>query len=70
MADFSFNCVSCGATTFTVNAASIGSATPVATFICPKCGAYNAVQERPGGGLVVAIDKHATSGAQTPATNG
>jgi len=63
MTEFSFNCVSCGNRTFTVDVASIGmhEATPIATFVCPDCGEYNAVQERPGGGLMVAVDTSAKS---------
>lgn len=61
MEEFAFKCVSCNQTTFTVNTASIGlrQGAPVVTFICPKCGEYNGVQERPGGGLLVTVDKHA-----------
>jgi predicted RNA-binding Zn-ribbon protein involved in translation (DUF1610 family) len=72
MANFSFSCVSCGNATFTLDASSIGigAATPVATFVCPQCGEYNAVQERAGGGLVVAADQHAKSSAGTHPSGG
>jgi hypothetical protein len=31
----------------------------VASFVCPHCGKYTAVQKREGGGVVVAADLHA-----------
>ncbi len=59
---FSFKCISCGRSTFSVDSdALLYGGVAVATFICPHCNECNAVQARPGGGLVVAIDKQVNS---------
>jgi hypothetical protein len=55
--NFSFNCISCGQSTFAVDSEAIMyGGVPVATFVCPKCNEHNAVQVRSGGGLVVSAD--------------
>lgn len=50
-------CMGCGQKEFVVDAPSV-EIVKVISFICPECGEYTSVQERPGGGIVVAIDKH------------
>jgi uncharacterized protein YlaI len=32
--------------------------TPVVALTCPECGKSTAVQERPGGGIEISLDKH------------
>ena len=50
-------CIKCNQATFSVNPADLEHL-KVITFVCPSCGEYTAVQERPGGGVVVGIDEH------------
>ena len=54
-------CMGCGQREFVVDVPSVEIA-KVITFICPDCGEYTAVQDRTGGGVIVAIDKHSKTG--------
>lgn len=49
-------CLGCGQREFSVDVPSVESA-KVITFICPDCGECTAVEERPGGGVVVTVDR-------------
>lgn len=58
-----FNCVHCGEGRFSLNAESIENGdVPVASFVCPQCHGYTAVQKRDGGGITIAPDAHAMKG--------
>lgn len=50
-------CMGCGQKEFIVDVPSVELA-KVISFVCPDCGENTAVQERPGGGIIVAIDKN------------
>ncbi len=40
-----------------ISSAEIQSA-PVVALTCPECGKSTSIQERPGGGIEIALDKH------------
>jgi hypothetical protein len=61
MVTLTFACVTCNQTQFSVSAHNIeNDEVPIVTFGCPKCGAYTAVTKRPGGGILIGPDRHAT----------
>jgi len=71
MRSFTFSCIKCGKSLFTFDLASITNGlTPVATFVCPECGHYTAIQKRDGGGVLIATDLHANKPKTPPAPSG
>ena len=54
-----FACLSCSRFEFDVqlNDEDFKRA-PVVALTCPACGRWTAIQQRPGGGIEIALDKH------------
>jgi hypothetical protein len=65
--NFSFKCISCGVSTFSLDSeALLYGGVSVATFICPSCKEHNSVQAGPNGSLVVATELPAGSKSSKP----
>jgi len=55
-------CFGCGEFEFEIDVAlSQLRGAPIVALTCPKCGNSTSIQERPGGGLEIALDKHLRS---------
>jgi len=52
-------CMSCKGFEFEVEVSEMDfQRAPAVALTCPQCGKSTAIQQRPGGGIEVALDKH------------
>ncbi len=51
-------CIGCNRREFEVLVVDVENA-KIITFMCPECGEYTAVSERPGGGVMIGRDAYA-----------
>jgi hypothetical protein len=53
------SCLSCKQFDFEIDVSTMEiESAPVIALTCPQCGKSTSIQERPGGGIEIALDKH------------
>ena len=56
------SCINCQSHEFNIEISAMDfRLAPVISLTCPACGKSTALQERPGGGIEIALDKHLES---------